>query len=140
MLVYRRRLPHWFPDDAIVFVTWRLAGSIPVSVGQTIVVRGLPTPAPPASFLHHDEGLDRSDFGPVWLQDTRVATMLAAALQYGETERQFYRLLAWVIMPNHVHAVLEPRVAMPAIMRWLTGRTGRMANHILAGVYCEAGE
>jgi REP element-mobilizing transposase RayT len=59
--------------------------------------------------------------------------MIAAALQYGETVRQFYHLHAWVIMPNHVHVVLEPRVAMPSIMRWLKGRTGRMANRILGG-------
>jgi REP element-mobilizing transposase RayT len=130
MLVYRRRLPHWFPDDAMVFVTWRLAGSIP-RVGQTIAVRGLPTPAEHAPFLQHDDHLDRSPFGPVWLQDTRVASMLAAALQYGETVRQLYKLYAWVIMPNHVHVVLEPRVPMPGIMRWLKGRTGRMANRIL---------
>jgi REP element-mobilizing transposase RayT len=57
--------------------------------------------------------------------------MLAAALQYGERARQLYHLHAWVIMPNHVHVVLEPRVAMPSIMRWLKGRTGRMANRIL---------
>jgi REP element-mobilizing transposase RayT len=57
--------------------------------------------------------------------------MLANALQYGETARQFYRLLAWVIMPNHVHVALEPRVPMPTIMRWLKGRTSRMANRIL---------
>jgi len=130
MLVYRRRLPHWFPDDAMVFVTWRLAGSIP-RVGQTIAVRGLPTPAEHAPFLQHDDHLDRSPYGPVWLQDPRVASMLAAALQYGETVRQFYKMYAWVIMPNHVHVVLEPRVAMPSIMRWLKGRTGRMANRIL---------
>jgi REP element-mobilizing transposase RayT len=110
-------------------MTWRLAGSIPV--GQTIAVCGLPTPATLAPFLQHDAHLDRSDFGPVWLRDPRVASILAAAIQYGETVRQFYRLHAWVIMPNHVHAVLEPRTAMPAIMRWLKGRTGRTANGIL---------
>ena len=60
-----------------------------------------------------------------------MASMLAAALQYGERVRQLYHLHAWVIMPNHVHVVLEPRVAMPSIMRWLKGRTGRMANRIL---------
>jgi REP element-mobilizing transposase RayT len=110
-------------------VTWRLAGSIPV--GQTIAVCGLPTPTVPASFLQHDERLDRSDFGPAWLRDTRVASMLVNALQYGETVRQLYHLHAWVIMPNHVHAVLDPGVPMPGIMRWLKGRTGRMANRIL---------
>jgi len=39
-----------------------------------------------------------------------------------------------VIMPNHVHAVIEPRTSMPAVMRWLKGRTGRVANRMLERV------
>ena len=31
MLFYRRRLPHWVPEHSTLFVTWRLAGSIPPS-------------------------------------------------------------------------------------------------------------
>jgi REP element-mobilizing transposase RayT len=46
--------------------------------------------------------------------------------------RRFYELHAWVVMPNHVHAILEPHTAMPTIMRWLKGRTGRVANQILS--------
>ena len=84
-----------------------------------------------APFLQHDAHLDHFDFGPVWLRDPRIANMLMNALQYGETVRQLYRLHAWVIMPNHVHVVLEPRTAMPPIMRWLKGRTARTANRIL---------
>ncbi len=34
-------------------------------------------------------------------------------------------------MPNHVHVVLEPRRALPQMMRWLKGRTARQANRIL---------
>src|SRR5450759_4616872 len=28
-MFWRRRLPHWVPEDSIVFVTWRLAGTLP---------------------------------------------------------------------------------------------------------------
>jgi REP element-mobilizing transposase RayT len=34
-------------------------------------------------------------------------------------------------MPNHVHVILEPHLALPEIMRWLKGRTARKANQIL---------
>jgi putative transposase len=34
-------------------------------------------------------------------------------------------------MPNHVHVVLQPQTAMPPSMRWLKGRTARVANQIL---------
>jgi REP element-mobilizing transposase RayT len=57
--------------------------------------------------------------------------MLVDALHYGEANRQFYLLHAWVIMPNHVHVILEPRIELPAIMRWLKARTSRVANRML---------
>ena len=53
------------------------------------------------------------------------------ALLYGESVRRLYDLHAWVVMPNHVHAIFQPHSEMPAIMRWLKGRTGRVANQIL---------
>ncbi len=127
MLFYRRRLPHWIPDQAIVFLTWRLAGSLPApspDVGRT-------ENPDPTQFLQRDERLDRPACGPVWLQDPRIADVVSNALRYGETVRQLYTLVAWVIMPNHVHVILEPRIALPNILRWLKGRTSRVANRIL---------
>src|SRR5262249_23472786 len=50
---------------------------------------------------------------------------------YGEVERHFYTLHGWVIMPNHVHVVLEPHTPLTSIMRWLKGRTSRQANRRL---------
>ncbi|MBM3749295.1 MAG: transposase [Acidobacteria bacterium] len=127
MLFYRRRLPHWIPDPAAVFVTWRLAGSLPPA--RRDVRRADQTD--PAGFLQRDQRLDRPDSGPVWLQDPRIAGVVSQALRYGETARQLYGLVAWVIMPNHVHVILEPRIALPDILRWLKGRTSRVANRIL---------
>ena len=57
--------------------------------------------------------------------------MVEQALRFGETVRRLYVLHAWVIMPNHVHVVLEPHLELPQIMRWLKGRTSRKANQIL---------
>jgi REP element-mobilizing transposase RayT len=82
-------------------------------------------------FVQQDERLARSSAGPFWLRDPRVASMLEQALRYGETTRNLYLLHAWVIMPNHVHVILEPGLALPPILRWLKGRTGRKANQIL---------
>ena len=127
MLRYRRRLPHWIPNHSILLVTWRLAGSMPSS-GPLMLTAHNTGRFP---FVQEDERLARVSSGPFWLRDPRVAGMLAGALRYGEAVRQFYVLHAWVIMPNHVHVVLEPRRARPEIMRWLKGRTARKANLIL---------
>ena len=34
MSYYERRLPHWHPEDAWLFITWRLAGSLPATQGS----------------------------------------------------------------------------------------------------------
>ena len=49
----------------------------------------------------------------------------------GDQERAFYELAAWVIMPNHVHLLILPKVAVPEITRWLKGSTARRANRLL---------
>ena len=86
---------------------------------------------PGRSFLALDREADKAVFGPIWLRDARIARLVAHALLYGESGRHFYQLRAWVIMPNHVHAVLQPQTALPVIMRWLKGSTARQANLIL---------
>jgi REP element-mobilizing transposase RayT len=131
MAFSRRHLPHWIPERTALFVTWRLAGSLPREV-EALATEDRPqkTMVCPTAFLEHDRRLDGC-FGPVWLQDSRIATMVMDALVYGEAARYFYQLYAWVIMPNHVHVILEPHVAMPTIMRWVKGRTSRVANQIL---------
>src|ERR1700678_3719746 len=132
VMFYRRRLPHWHPDlteATFLFVTWRLAGSIPRAC--------LPQPATGAprsagrAFLVLDREVDKAAFGPVCLRDARVASVVANVLLYGEHGRNFYQLRAWVIMPNHVHVLLLPKASLPVIMRWLKGSTARQANLIL---------
>jgi REP element-mobilizing transposase RayT len=122
----RRHLPHWIPEEAALFVTWRLAGALPPLAEVLAVEQRGRVP-----FLEQDERLDHAPSGPAWLRDSRVACVVGNALLHGETVRRFYQLHAWVVMPNHVHAIFQPHTAVPATMRWLKGRTGRVANRIL---------
>src|SRR6202522_4646219 len=129
VMFYRRKLPHWHPDlteATFLLCTCRLAASIPRAC--------LPQPATGAplsagrAFLVLDREVDKAAFGPVWLRDARVASVVANVLLYGEHGRNFYQLRAWVIMPNHVHVLLLPKASLPVIMRWLKGSTARHAN------------
>ena len=136
MAFTRRHLPHWIPEDTAVFVTWRLAGSLPQGcltddTNPRLRVRKCRRPSVLPAFFQQDERLDRVRSGPAWLQGSRIACVVVKALLYGEMVRRFYQLHAWVVMPNHVHAIFQPHTAMPAIMRWLKGRTSRVANQIL---------
>ena len=123
MAFTRRHLPHWIPEETAVFVNWRLAGSLPATPGYLTddKLRSSVQPSLPQDV--------RS--GPAWLQDPRIACVVVNALLHGETVRRLYELHAWVVMPNHVHAIFQPRTAMLPIMQWLKGRTSRVANRML---------
>ena len=127
MQEYRRRLPHIHPQDSYLFLTWRLWGSLPAKVDAH------PSAYPTSghSFVAQDRVLDRDATGPLWLKHSAIANLVAEAILLGETGRHFYELHAWVVMPNHVHILILPRVPVSVIMRWLKGSTARSANKIL---------
>ncbi len=134
MAFTRRHLPHWIPEGTDIFVSWRLAGSFPPDAETPSAEQSRRTPSLRPGYTarpRRGERLEPVRYGPVWLQDARIACVVANTLLYGEAVRRFYQLHAWVIMPNHVHVIFQPRIAMPTIMRWLKGRTGRVANRLL---------
>ena len=125
MSEYRRRLPHFQPNDAYLFLTWRLWVSLPGKVDLSVYS------TPGHAFIAHDRALDRRASGPLWLMDSRIADLVAQAILIGEGERHFYQLCAWVVMPNHVHLLILAGVQVRVLMRWLKGSTARSANWIL---------
>jgi type I restriction enzyme R subunit/putative DNA methylase len=125
MLEYRRRLPHFQPDQAYIFLTWRLFGSLSAIRAKDSY------PTPGHAFVAADRALDRSDSGPWWLRDRRIASLVSESILSGENQRHWYELDAWVVMPNHVHMLILPQVPVPTITRWLKSWTGRQANQLL---------
>src|ERR1700686_1262069 len=86
---YRRRLPHFQPEDAYLLLTWRLWGSLPERV------KLVPHRTQGQAFVAQDRALDRRCSGPLWLKQPRIAASVAGAIQNGEGERHFYELDAW---------------------------------------------
>jgi REP element-mobilizing transposase RayT len=128
MLEYRRRLPHFQPDGVYLFLTWRLWGSLP-KMRETASY-----PTPGHAFIASDRALDQAEQGPYWLGDPRIAQIVTDAILRGDEARSFYKLRAWVIMPNHVHLLLLPSVPLPTITRWLKGSTANRANKLLGRI------
>jgi REP element-mobilizing transposase RayT len=87
-------------------------------------------PTPGHKFVAEDRASDRAK-GPRWLNDSRLANAVAEAIMAGATEKQFYELTAWAVMPNHVHILVLPKVPLRQITQWIKGRTAREANKIL---------
>ncbi len=109
-MFWRRRLPHWIPEDSIVFVTWRLAGTLPRPEPHTVQ--------------------DRARKGPRWLENPAIAALFVEALLYGERVRGSYDLFAWAVMPNHVHIVLKPHEKLPEVVRWMKTASAARANRL----------
>lgn len=122
---YERHLPHWQPEDAALFVTWRLYGSSPR------IVHILQNQSAGKAFVAMDRELDKASTGPRWLQDERVAHCVADTLQYGEKQLGLYELCAWVLMANHVHILIDPKAKLQRITRSIKNFSARRANAIL---------
>jgi REP element-mobilizing transposase RayT len=81
---YRRNLPHFQPEGAALFITFRLYGTLPMVSGRD-----------------------------------------------GERVRNLYELGAFVVMPNHVHLLIEPKTHAPKITQYVKGVSARQANALL---------
>ena len=77
-----------------------------------------------------EEYFDRG-IGDCLLKDPRVAAATAQALRFWHGKR--YRLVAWCIMPNHVHVVcrLLPGENLSDVLRGWKVYSAREANRIL---------
>lgn len=90
-------------------------------------------------FERYDDWLDRCDFGPRWLQTVSIARIVAREIHNLNRDRN--RLMAYCIMPNHVHLLIESLIREQAnhrgksakypvteTLRLLKGRTARDCN------------
>jgi putative transposase len=93
----RGYLPHFDSPETIQFVTFRLADSLPAAVAQMLA--------------HREDGVHRIErdldagLGACWLSRAEIASLVQQALLHFDGTRS--RLLAWCVMPNHVHVVVE---------------------------------
>jgi putative DNA methylase len=128
MSYYERTLPHWQPEGRDLFLTWRLSGTLPSAVMARL--RASQTKLPGRRFREFDAELDRSSFGQVWLKEPRIASLVVSGIESVGT-KGLCRVHAWVVMPNHVHLLIEPRVPMRLITRAIKGPSARYANLLL---------
>lgn len=125
MAPHRRRLPHIYPEGAALFLTWYLHGSMPASL--------LPPPGSLSAgqaFVWLDRQLDALRAGPMYLRQPEIAQIVVRSIRKGE-ELGHYELVAYVVMANHVHLLIWPRIAPERLLKSLKGSTAREANRLL---------
>jgi putative transposase len=125
---YARNLPHWQPEGRTIFLTWRLYGSLPRGFVHELQKSH---PDPGRRFLTADLRLDAAATGPRWLSNPEIAGYTKAAIFRGAELGQ-YILHAYVVMPNHVHILLDPLAALRRITAGIKGVSARDANKVLA--------
>jgi len=138
----RGYLPHFDADNVVQSISFRLHDSMPAAVieqwkeelGWTEATTSNSEEA--ATLRTRIEGYEDKGYGACYLRDERMAAVAQDALKNFDNKR--YRLLAWCIMPNHVHVLAEPKpghLLSDVIHSWksftahqakrLLGRTGR---------------
>jgi REP element-mobilizing transposase RayT len=104
----RGYLPHFESAEKIQHVTFHLADSLP----QTALLK---LEAELKILLAEKQDVERRKRVEAWidaghgsciLQNPDIAAMVQGSLLAFDFER--YRLFAWVVMPNHVHALFQP--------------------------------
>src|SRR5437660_7508206 len=128
----RGYLPHFDAGEVFQSITFRLHDSMPqvlLEQWRTELVRESMDFEEDLR-LKIEAYLDRG-CGDCHLADERIAKLVQSALLHFDGER--YRLAAWAIMPNHVHALaaLVSPHKLSDIMHSLKSYTAQEANKIL---------
>ena len=146
---YGRNLPHWQPENAVLFMTVRLYGSLPRAKIEELKERkeaeerllrgkGLTEDALKKElykcfnlyFGKFDKLLDESTTGPHWLKEDKIAKIWSDALFHFDGKR--YKVICSTIMSNHVHFVFyKLDRGLSLIMKSIKNFSGRLANKVL---------
>lgn len=116
---YRRKLPHWRQEGVIYFVTFRLADSLPMEKlaalkeerTRWLALNPLPHNQHQVREFHRsfsgriNEWLD-AGYGSCVLAQPEIYRLVECVLNFFNGQR--YKLGKNVVMPNHVHALVQP--------------------------------
>lgn len=147
---YRRNLPHITLNQKAYFITFWLHKSVPTDVMKMIKSNydsecRLLLNIKEVNFRKKkiydlqkkyfgifDGYLDKSESNGKYLNDMRIANMISESIKY--RDKKEYELLAYSIMPNHVHLVIYVErfvKSLHKILQSLKRHTARQGNIIL---------
>ena len=143
---YTHKLPHWRQDGKTQFITFRLADSLPQSKLQELSqakeewLKTHPQPWSESTKEEYNsligERIDKwldAGYGCCTLKDPDMRRIVTDAFLHFNNER--YVLLALVVMPNHVHALLTPCEGHDVIatIGRIKGFTASRINKVIGG-------
>lgn len=142
--MYRRKLPHWRQDGATYFATFRLADSIPqqhlhaLKRWRSLWERSNPEPRTERQWQtlakeitgRTDAWLD-CGYGQCVFNEPEAAKVMSQSLL--RFQDQQYSIFCFVVMPNHVHAAIQPFDAykLEITLKNMKGYVARQVNSML---------
>ncbi len=118
--IYQRNLPHYHLKNQSYSITWMLASALPGTVLKNMQLKydnlksshfelkknkkEIQKTITRNYLKHFDENLHSIKTGNYFLRMPEIAHIVAESIHYWDTKR--YDLIAYCIMPNHVHTVL----------------------------------
>jgi REP element-mobilizing transposase RayT len=135
----RGYLPHFDGNGTIQALTFRLADSLPQSVLEKwrTQLRDFDEAEARIKLSRKIAHYEDAGHGACLLADPTNAKIVQDALLYFDGER--YRLLEWVIMPNHVHTLIktdtEPLSHIVKSWKTFTARQINLANQSTGSVW-----
>ncbi|MDO8890487.1 MAG: transposase [Sulfurimicrobium sp.] len=103
----RGYLPHCDTPGLLQAITFRLADALPADVLERLQ-KDVDDDAQRRTSI---ENLLDAGHGACWLKQPSIADIVRNALLHWDGQR--YRLLAWCVIPNHVHVLIETRAGSP---------------------------
>jgi REP element-mobilizing transposase RayT len=110
-------------------VTFRLSDALPAAVLEEL--RADTSLRTDAERREHAEAYLDASHGACYPRDPAVAALVQKALLHFDSER--YRLLAWSVMPNHVHTLIKvlPASGLAQVLHGWKSLTAHEANRML---------
>jgi putative transposase len=102
-ILHRRHLPHLYLPNAVYFVTFRLAGSLPDRAIEELREKARLQKKSWISFVNYDKALDNGSADVHWLSDKQIANLVLESIRLRDGSD--FDLATCCIMPNHVHIV-----------------------------------
>ncbi len=128
----RGYIPHFDGGEIPQFLTFRLFDSLP----QKVVAKFRDETSDlgedgKVSFRKNVEKYLDKGYGECFLKDERVAKMTQESLLFHDEKK--YRVVSWVIMPNHMHLLLTPfeNIELSEIAHSIKSYTAHKANKML---------
>lgn len=104
----RGRLPHWEAGEVPQHIHFHLVSSVPrrLAAAWREELENLGDTRRERIRKEWIRKALASDPGECWLADSRIADIVEGCLLH--FDGRYYRLHAWVVMPNHVHVLCTP--------------------------------